>query len=309
MAANDASGRESAATSRRSSPPPIHPSRAALVVEDRPPREPAPAPRSPIPEREYDRGRDFNRERERSPPRRRDSPPTGPRGDRDFAPPTGPASSYRNGENNFTRAPPTGPSSRSYPSPAVSPPAGPNSAAAPTYPRASNPVLAAPTRPRGGGRGFGPYDFSRDMSGPPPRRGSWGAGPRGGGYYGSAPSGPRGSGSGPAPFAPTFRGSSNSTATTYPRTMRFRDHLADLPKEIPGGQKAPELYDKSKILKLEEEARKLREMIEKKEDAKRQKLREWDGLERDAQTAQLRVDLAEASLRSLSGEGDVSGAF
>lgn len=91
--------------------------------------------------------------------------------------------------------------------------------------------------------------------------------------------------------------------------MRFRDHLSDLPKEVPGGQKAPELYDKSKILKLEEEARKLREMIEQKEDAKRQKLREWDGVERDAETAQLRVDLAESSLRSLNGEGDVSGAF
>lgn len=91
--------------------------------------------------------------------------------------------------------------------------------------------------------------------------------------------------------------------------MRFRDHLADLPKEVPGGQKAPELYDKSKILRLEEEARKLREIIEKKEDAKRQKLREWGGLERDAEMAQLRVDLAEGSLRSLNGDGDVSDAF
>lgn len=90
--------------------------------------------------------------------------------------------------------------------------------------------------------------------------------------------------------------------------MRFRDHLSDLPKEIAGGQKAPELYDKSKILKLEEEARKLREMIDKKEDAKRQKLREWDALEKDAETAQLRVDLAEGSLQRLSGEGEVGGA-
>jgi hypothetical protein len=91
--------------------------------------------------------------------------------------------------------------------------------------------------------------------------------------------------------------------------MRFRDHLSDLPKEIPGGQKAPEMYDKSKILKLEEEARKLREMIDKREDAKRQKLREWDGLEREAETAQLKVDLAESSLRSINGEADVSDAF
>ena len=91
--------------------------------------------------------------------------------------------------------------------------------------------------------------------------------------------------------------------------MRFRDHLADLPKEIPGGQKAPEMYDKSKILKLEAEAQKLRELIEKKEDAKRQKLREWDGLEREAETAQLKVDLAESSLRGLNGEADVRDAF
>ena len=75
--------------------------------------------------------------------------------------------------------------------------------------------------------------------------------------------------------------------------MRFRDHLADLPKEIPGGQKAPEAYDKSKILRLEEEARKLREMIEKKEDAKRGKLKEWDTLERDAETgAHVVADIA-----------------
>jgi len=85
--------------------------------------------------------------------------------------------------------------------------------------------------------------------------------------------------------------------------------ISDLPKEIPGGQRAPELYDKSKILKLEAEAQKLREMIDKKEDAKRQKLREWDSLEREAETAQLRVDLAEGSLRNINGEADVSDAF
>jgi hypothetical protein len=113
----------------------------------------------------------------------------------------------------------------------------------------------------------------------------------------------------PHPFAPPFRGSSNSTATTYPRTMRFRDHLSDLPKEVPGGQKAPEVYDKSKLLKLEEDARRLRELIDKKEDEKRQKLREWDGLERDANNAQLRVELAETSLRELDGDTDISNAF
>ena len=62
-------------------------------------------------------------------------------------------------------------------------------------------------------------------------------------------------------------------------------------------------------MKLEAEAQKLREMIDKKEDAKRQRLREWDSLEREAETAQLRVDLAEGSLRNINGEADVSDAF
>ncbi|KAF2800493.1 hypothetical protein K505DRAFT_292731 [Melanomma pulvis-pyrius CBS 109.77] len=318
---NDVSGRESAATSRRSSPPPVHPSRAALVTDDRPlvVREPLSAPRSPIRERELDREREYpHRERERSSPRHRDTPPTGPRGDREFAPPTGPSASaptgpsasYRNGENGFPRAPPTGPAGRAYPSPAISPPIGPSNLTpqVPAYPRAHNPGLVAPTRPRGGGRGGFQYDAPREFSGPPPRRGSahWG-GRGGGGYFGGAPSGPRGSVSGASTFAPPFRGSSNSTSTTYPRTQRFRDHLADLPKEIPGGQKAPELYDKSKILKLEEEARKLREMIDAKEAVKRQRLREWDVLEREANNAALRGELAEQHLRSLTGESEGGG--
>ncbi|KAF2734048.1 hypothetical protein EJ04DRAFT_256051 [Polyplosphaeria fusca] len=322
---NDASGRESGATSRRSSPP-VHPSRAAYVPDDRPmrDRDAMSAPRSPHREREerdrdYDRDRDYGRERERererSPPRHRDTPPTGPRSEREFAPPSGPSASYRNGDgNNFVRAPPTGPSGgRGYPSPAISPPAGPstNTSQPPAYPRGgSNPVLSAPTRPRGGGRGGFGYDAPRDFSGgPPPRRGSWsGAGGRGGYFGGAPPAGPRGPPSGSAAFAPPFRGSSNSTSTTYPRTQRFQNHLADLPKEIPGGQKAPDPYDRSKIMKLEEEAKKLREQIEAKESAKRQRLHEWDNLEREANNVSLKADLAEQQLRSLNGDGEMGGA-
>ncbi|KAF2660854.1 hypothetical protein K491DRAFT_588378 [Lophiostoma macrostomum CBS 122681] len=320
-ASNEASGRESAATSRRSSPPLVHPSRAALV-EDLPMRDAPPATRSPYHDRgdrDRDRDREYPRERERSPPRHRDTPPTGPRGDRDLAPPAGP-SSYRNGESSFSRAPPTGPSSRGYPSPAISPPVGPSGSAPqpPSYPRGNNPVLAAPTRPSGRGRGGYGYDAPRDFSGPPPRRGSahWGGRGGGGGFYGgSTPGGPRGSvsgpspGTGPTPFAPPFRGSSNSTSTTYPRTQRFRDHLSDLPKEVPGGQKAPDMYDKSKIMKLEDEARKLRELIDAKETTKRQKIKEWDTLEKDANNAALRSDLADTHLRSLNGEEDSGTAF
>lgn len=68
------------------------------------------------------------------------------------------------------------------------------------------------------------------------------------------------------------------------------------------------MYDRSKILKLEEEARRLREMIDAKEAAKRQRLREWDGLEKDANNAALRADLAEQHLRTLNGETEVGGA-
>lgn len=312
---------DSAGTSRRSSPPPVHPSRAPQVADDLPMREAGSAPRSPFRERDerdrerdYDRGRDYardrERERERSPPRHGETPPTGPRSEREFAPPSGPSSSYRNGDNGFTRVPPSGPANRGYPSPAISPPAGPASATPQpaSYPRGGG---YSSTGPRGRGRGYdrggyGGYSAPREFSGPAPRRGSdWGG--RGGGYYSAAPPGPRGSISGPTPFAPPFRGSSNSTSTTYPRTQRFRDHLADLPKEIPGGQRAPDLVDKSKILKLEEEARKLRELIDMKESAKRQSVKEWDTLERDANTAALRSDLAEQHLRSLNGEGEGGG--
>ncbi|OCK91287.1 uncharacterized protein K441DRAFT_456301, partial [Cenococcum geophilum 1.58] len=90
--------------------------------------------------------------------------------------------------------------------------------------------------------------------------------------------------------------------------QRFRDHLADLPATVPGGQKAPELIDKSKIAKLEEEARKLRELIEAKQAKKRQGIREWEVLEREGNNATLRADLAEQQLRSLNGEGEVGGA-
>lgn len=181
--------------------------------------------------------------------------------------------------------------------------------------RSSNPVLAAPTRPRGGGGGGGRgymSDYNREYSGAPhPRHGSahWPGGRGGAPYYSGPPAGPRGPpGGGPPSFAPPFRGSSNSTSTTYPRTQRFRDHLADLSTTVPGGQKAPELVDKSKIAKLEEEARKLRELIEAKQAKKRQGIREWEVLEREGSNATLRADLAEQQLRSLNGESEVGGA-
>jgi hypothetical protein len=70
----------------------------------------------------------------------------------------------------------------------------------------------------------------------------------------------------------------------------------------------PELVDTSKILKLEEEARKLREQIEAKEAAKRASMREWDGLGRDSDNAALRSELAEQHLMSMNVDSEVGGA-
>ena len=113
--------------------------------------------------------------------------------------------------------------------------------------------------------------------------------------------------SGAQPPSASFRGSSNSTSTTYPRTQRFRDHLADLPAIIPGGERQAESFDTSKIEKLEDEAQRLRELISEKQASKRQGLREWEKLEREGDAARLRSELAEESLRGLNGEAEMGG--
>jgi hypothetical protein len=64
------------------------------------------------------------------------------------------------------------------------------------------------------------------------------------------------------------------------------------------------MYDKSKIMKLEEEARKLRELIEQKEAIKRPIMKEYDKAVRESNAAALRSDLAEEHLQSLIGEGE-----
>lgn len=346
------SGRESVASSRRSSPP-VHPSRLGLLPEERPPAERfSPRPRSPFRPRSI--------ERERSPPPPRRDPPVPIREREPFpngspatpapAPPTGP----RNGDAPFARAPPTGPASttpRNFAYPAMSPPSGPASnVPMSAHARPGNPILSAPSRPRGGGRGgfgggpprdFQPYDNTGAAPPLGPRRGSANWGPRGGGVYGGPPSGPRGG-------APPFRGSANSTSTTYPRTQRFNNptpptgpaaaavaptiggpaiptgpagtaslntsnsavaaHLSDLPTIVPGGIRQKDLFDNSRLMKLEDEARKLREQIAEKEALGRRGKREWERLEREAETFSLRGDLADEHLRSLNGEGELGGA-
>lgn len=74
------------------------------------------------------------------------------------------------------------------------------------------------------------------------------------------------------------------------------------------GQKAPDPYDRSRLIKLEEEARKLREQIDAKEASKRAKLREWETIDRDANSFALRAELSEQQLRGFNGDGDAGGA-
>ena len=75
-----------------------------------------------------------------------------------------------------------------------------------------------------------------------------------------------------------------------------------------GGQKLPDSYDTSKINRLEDEARKLREAIAEKEARKRQSVREWDRSQRESEMAGLRAELAEGQLRALNGEDESGGA-
>ncbi|KAF2672496.1 hypothetical protein BT63DRAFT_453004 [Microthyrium microscopicum] len=254
---NDASAPISGATSRRSSPPPVHPSRMRLVPEERSNR---PSPNQSPP---------------RSPARRQDS--------RDYG---GPVENpgYRNGDT--TRAPPSGPAASRA---GAVPPSGP---AGSSGSRFNNPVLSAPSRPRGGRGGFG-GGYRGDFGGPSPRRGDFG---RGGYFGGPARGGYQGG---------NFRGSSNSSSSTYPRSQRFdtassvRQHLSDLPAIVPGGQALPPLdpAGAQRLRRLEEEAARLREEIAEKQKIKRQGLKEWDKLQADIDSAQRKTEFQEENLR------------
>ena len=83
--------------------------------------------------------------------------------------------------------------------------------------------------------------------------------------------------------------------------------MASLPTPKPGGERLPPVHDTTKADKLEEEAARLRKLIDDKEIEKRAVLREWDNGEREISTASLRSELAEEHLRSLNGEGEGLG--
>lgn len=178
---------------------------------------------------------------------------------------------------------------------------------------------------RGGFRGRGGLpDLRRDHlardSGPPsaPRRGTssgWGGTPsygRGGQlrepYHRDLYYDPRGLSSARTfTHAPGGRGGS-STSLTTPRTQRFNTALQDITKVKDGGEKLPSFQDTSKADKLEEEAARLRKLIDEREMKKRQGLREWERLERENSSSALRTELAEEQLKSMNGEDGLSAA-
>lgn len=86
-------------------------------------------------------------------------------------------------------------------------------------------------------------------------------------------------------------------------------YLADLPRVVEGGQRAPDLYDRSRAERLEIETENLRRAVEDKQAKKRQALREWERLGRESEAAAFRAQLAEDSMRGIAGEGDGGAAF
>ncbi|KAF1990564.1 hypothetical protein K402DRAFT_308236, partial [Aulographum hederae CBS 113979] len=89
------------------------------------------------------------------------------------------------------------------------------------------------------------------------------------------------------------------------------NYLADLPQPIPGGQKAPSLISperQAKITKLEEEAERLRALINEKDVKKRKLERDWEKSERELEVARLKSDLDDANLATLIGDGNLGGA-
>jgi hypothetical protein len=206
-------------------------------------------------------------------------------------------------------------------------------------------LLSAPTRPRGGGGGFGRGAPPREgpYAPPPPRRAPSSNYPYRGQEYDSRredsgpPTGPRGGyasqrepySSGPSPqtpyhsdypppHRPPFR-SSNSTSTTYPRTQRFNNpapssaqsHLAGLPAIVSVGKALPSSLDpaqEKRLATLESEKEKLLQVIEEKQREKRKGLREWEALEREVSRDSLRSELDESRAEKLNGEGGLGGS-
>ena len=289
------------------------PARSPSYRDRSPPRRAySPVPRSPPREREaipY-------RQRSPPPPRRRESPPPYAKedyrnGGRSNNHPHPPSSAPPNGSfSNGIRGPPSGPGS-SYRDSPTGPPSAPISMSAHNR-LTSTSLLSAPTRPRGGPS---PYREREPPYSGPPSRGR-------GGYHSGPPPSPhrppprhhdsrppyqdRGPPAGAPPFRPN-----NSSSTTYPRTQRFNHpSLNSLPTVAPGGKAAPSGLDpahEKRLQQIEEDKKKLMEVIEQKQAAKRKGLREWETGEREVTREGVRSAEAERGLEGLT-EGTAAGA-
>lgn len=165
---------------------------------------------------------------------------------------------------------------------------------APTAPRSTSYSEGPPSGPRAGGFGRGDYSGSR---------GDYGGSYRGGFGRGAE-----------APIP--FRGSNNSSSTTYPRTQRFnttQHHLATIEKIVPGGKLLPSGLNpeqEKKLKQLEVEAEKIRAELAEKQKTKREAVNEWEVRERESEREGLRSELAEESLHKLmDGEDGGMAAF
>lgn len=174
-------------------------------------------------------------------------------------------------------------------------------------------LLSAPTRPRGGPA---PYrEREPSFSGPPSRgRGGYHSGPPPSPHRPPPPrhydSRPPYQDRGPPPGAPPFR-LNNSSSTTYPRTQRFNHpSLNSIPAIVPGGKAAPSGLDpahEKRLQQIEDDKKKLMDVIEQKQAAKRKGLREWESGEREVNREGVKSAEAERGLEGLT-EGTAAGA-
>ena len=208
-----------------------------------------------------------------------------------IAPPTGP--------KNALRLPPSGPSAlRNFSGSALVPPAG--RAAGP--PRPTQAIFNAPSRPRGGygcARGGHVGTYQRDSTAA--RRTSeyqiasrppFASGP---------PTGPRATGGIPPTGPAAYRSSSGPTQLQSVPGQRPQWFLADLPILNTRGRlrSAKLLQNSDKVKKLDLEADRLRRQIEDSEVEKRARLREWERLQGEAESAKIGTELAAERLRAL----------
>lgn len=94
--------------------------------------------------------------------------------------------------------------------------------------------------------------------------------------------------------------------------------MAGMPPIIPGGkidpQATPLTTGVTKDLeahhrRLKEEEERIRESMKQKEQELRVKLRQWDRLDREAESYQFKSELSEQSLQKIAGEGVGGIAF